>query len=241
MKENWKPIKKFEKLYLISDLGRVKSLSRTVLHNNNKTTTVERILKANDNGNGYKYVDLSYKGVRTRAYVHRLVAEHFIRNPYGKPEVNHLNGDKSDNRLKNLEWVTRAENEAHSSINDLNKGHKSNLTLLKMNMIIDLLKTGNYTLEEIRREFKVSLRLLKEIRKTDKQLVQEMDAARSKRKSTGKEIKVFDKTNKNKHTFNSAKQAAKYFRKYDGYFSEVITKSGGENKYFRANYLKRSE
>jgi hypothetical protein len=71
-------------------------------------------LKPSDNGGGYKQVVLC-KGQKTvKKYIHRLVAAAFIDNPDGKPEVNHISGDKSDNSIKNLEWATRSDNERHA-------------------------------------------------------------------------------------------------------------------------------
>ena len=62
----------------------------------------------------YQQVHIYQQGVRYIDYVHRLVAEAFIPNPDNKAEVNHINGDKKDNRIANLQWVTRAENMKHA-------------------------------------------------------------------------------------------------------------------------------
>lgn len=116
MDEIWKPIQGHETSYEISNMGRVRSLTRTRLVNNcyggiSPRTDKGRILKAGDNGNGYAYVSLRDNGKRVNYYVHRLVAETFI----GKPEesnlvVDHIDHNRRNNAVGNLEWVTQKEN-----------------------------------------------------------------------------------------------------------------------------------
>lgn len=79
-----------------------------------------------DNGTGYMKVLLKLNGKPTNVYVHRLVATAFIPNPLRLLEVNHIDGDKKNNRVSNLEWCTCAENKRHAVHNDLtNKGEKN--------------------------------------------------------------------------------------------------------------------
>lgn len=104
MKEEvWRPIKDYEGLYEISNLGRVKSL-------NYNHTKKEKILKNVENGKGYLMVCLTKNGKHKLFLVHRLVAEAFIPNPENKPCVDHINTIKNDNRVENLRWVTCEEN-----------------------------------------------------------------------------------------------------------------------------------
>lgn len=102
--EEWKPIKGYEGLYEVSNMGRVKSL-----HHGK-----ERILRTPDNLRGYKSVWLAKQTIREVKRVHRLVAEAFIPNPMNLPVVNHLDGDKHNNCISNLEWCTSRENTNHA-------------------------------------------------------------------------------------------------------------------------------
>lgn len=81
---------------------------------------------------GYRQVKMYSNGKRKSVYVHRLVAEFFIPNPDNKPEVNHKNGIRDDNRIENLEWVTHEENMIHSR--DVLKNHPANNTIAILNV-----------------------------------------------------------------------------------------------------------
>lgn len=118
-KEIWKPIKNFENEAIVSNLGNVKSLSRNVfIKNNNTRPVIGKILKQNDNGVGYLIVTLSD---RKTHLVHRLVAEAFIPNDLNKPQVNHKDGNKKNNKIDNLEWSTERENIKHGYQTGLQK------------------------------------------------------------------------------------------------------------------------
>ena len=109
MQEIWKDIKGYEGLYQVSNLGYIKSLSKTkeIINNNKKyvKTIKEKELKGNFH-QGYRTVGLVKNGKMKTTYIHRLVAEAFIPNPNNYPMVNHIDEDKSNNYYKNLEWCT---------------------------------------------------------------------------------------------------------------------------------------
>lgn len=124
MKEIWKDIKGFEGLFQVSNFGRVKTLQREVKYiQKNQYTEIEttkiiqeKIQKPRKTHGGYLRVQLFDKDY----YIHRLVASAFIRPLKPKEEVNHIDGNKSNNNINNLEIVSRIENQNHAIRNGLN-------------------------------------------------------------------------------------------------------------------------
>ena len=110
MEEIWKDIKKYEGIYQISNLGRVKSLSRQKKHSYNGVALLkEKILKP-QKANGYYFVRLCKDSISKQYLVHRLVASHFLNNPNNYNEINHIDEDKTNNNAINLEWCTHKYN-----------------------------------------------------------------------------------------------------------------------------------
>lgn len=149
-KEIWLPIKGFESGYKISSFGNVLSLK----------TKPPRVLSPGINPNrGYWHVALSKNGVIKNVFHHRLVAEHFIPNPERKKEVNHKNGVKTDNRVENLEWATRAENNRHAfdtglTVTSGEKNSRHKLTEEQVREII--LACKKYRVTDIAKKYQVS-------------------------------------------------------------------------------------
>ena len=110
MQEEWKDISGYEGFYRVSSLGRIESLPRDRGHR--KTTVPVKPVKIS---NGYCKVSLSM-GIKNRKLtsVHVLVARAFIPNPGLLPQVNHIDGNKENNQVGNLEWVTQSQNMAHN-------------------------------------------------------------------------------------------------------------------------------
>ena len=113
MKEIWKAISGYEG-YEISSLGRVKSLDRLVKTDKGLRKVNERILKQKTSSTKYLRVCVSKNSNSKFLSVHRLVAQQFIENPENKPQVNHIDFNRANNNLSNLEWTTAQENMDHS-------------------------------------------------------------------------------------------------------------------------------
>lgn len=122
IEEVWKPIKGHEGRYEISNFGRVRSLDMKVFNGRVYHDKPGRILKGSKFGN-YSGVFL---GRNSRGYIHRLVAETFLENPLNKKTVNHIDGNKNNNRADNLEWLTQEENNRHARQNGLNNMNGEN-------------------------------------------------------------------------------------------------------------------
>ena len=123
--EVWKDINGYEGLYQISNYGNVRSLDRYVNGNNgSKALKKGIVLKKQITNKGYYDVGLYKNGKAKYLLVHRLVAEHFIPNPENKRTVNHKDGNKLNNHVSNLEWVTHSENQIHAFNNGLQKTTK---------------------------------------------------------------------------------------------------------------------
>ena len=155
--EVWKDIPDCEG-YQVSNKGNVKSFKREN----------PRMLKTSLCSMGYPMVGLSINGKTKSKRVHRIVAETFISNPEGKPNINHINGIKTDNRVENLEWCTQKENIHHSEKNGLAKharGEKNGLSKLSSEDVF-IIKTEmkNDSVKKICEAFNISSGTVSKIR-----------------------------------------------------------------------------
>jgi hypothetical protein len=114
MIEEWKDIELFIGKYQISSLGRVKSLDRNVYRKDGTLAYKQQELIICQYGKIYNQVNLYKEGKLHHFYTHILLAKHFILNPKNKEQVNHIDGNKKNNSLSNLEWVTKSENAKHA-------------------------------------------------------------------------------------------------------------------------------
>jgi len=160
--EIWRDVPGYEGMYRVSTHGRVASYPR--LRKNGKQHK-DRIMRTAQKGGSYEYYQVlltDLAGNRKKCMIHRLMAFAFIPNPDSKPEINHKNGNKHDNRLENLEWVTASENRQHSFANGLQliqRGEKcrwAKLTDADVIKIKALLRSGSLTQKKIGEMFGVS-------------------------------------------------------------------------------------
>ena len=127
--EQWKDISGFEGMYQVSDTGQVRSLDR---FDDRGRHLKGRVLSQGSGTKGYKMTVLSKLGVHTTRNTHRFVAKAFIPNPDNLPSVNHMDGNKQNNHVSNLEWVTQKENIRHAMNTGLTdiSGEKNNKAVL---------------------------------------------------------------------------------------------------------------
>lgn len=114
LEEQWKDIKGYEGIYLISNRGRVLSLYQYKKNGSSGYFINTRELKKSMTTTGYEKVELAKDGKKKSYKIHRLVAKHFVANPFNREVVNHIDGDYLNNNADNLEWCTTAENCLHA-------------------------------------------------------------------------------------------------------------------------------
>lgn len=144
-KETWKPVKGYEELYEVSDIGRVRSKRA----NTRIADKTNRIMKLKIDSNGYFRVNL-YKDKKMKAYlVSRMVAEAFIPNPNNLPQVGHANDDQTNNTVKNLYWTDSKENNHHNGkMKKFQEMHNKKIRLIAEKLSIKVVGTNIKTGEK---------------------------------------------------------------------------------------------
>src|SRR5699024_257975 len=160
IKEEWKDVKGYEGCYKVSNMGRIKSF---------KHEKDGRLLSPKFNGN-YNQIRLCKDGVCNIFSIHRLVAIHFVENPLNKDQVNHIDGNKTNNFYKNLEWATQSENGVHgyeAKLRVAQKGEvhcRSRLTEKEVLSIYFLAHTGKVEQKKIAEMFNIHLATVSDIK-----------------------------------------------------------------------------
>lgn len=115
LSEDWKDIPGYEGYYMASNLGRIKSLDRVVTCKNGRTQTKKGVFpKFEIDKDGYYKLVLHKNGIKKKGFVHRWIAKTFLPNGQSKPVINHIDGNKQNNEIVNLEWVSLSENTKHA-------------------------------------------------------------------------------------------------------------------------------
>lgn len=142
--EIWKNVVGYEENYVCSSKGEIKSIKRN------------KVLKPNKSSLYYS-VDLCKSGEIKRHLIHRIIATAFHENVENKEQVNHINGNKLDNSVNNLEWVTRSENQLHSIRIGLRhtKGENNSQSKLNRDNVLDIFRSKE-NLSQLALKYKVS-------------------------------------------------------------------------------------
>lgn len=151
LEEQWKDIKGYEGLYLISSRGRVLSLYQYKKNGGSGYFINTREMKKSVSTTGYEKIELTKDGKKKSYKIHRLVAKHFVANPFNREVVNHIDGDYLNNNADNLEWCTIAENCLHA----LDEGLKGSFDIDK-NSLEYLYLNKNMSPKEIGKLFGLS-------------------------------------------------------------------------------------
>lgn len=166
-KEIWKDVPGYEGYYQASNRGKVRSIDRTIIDKNEiKIHRTGKVLSQNVNKDGYLFVELNKNAKRKLRTVHRIISETFIPNIKNKPEVNHINGNKKNNAISNLEWVTSSENQIHAIEDRLQTipiGEDSNSAKLTNNEVLEIVcsyRLGIFTHAEIAKAYNISRQVI---------------------------------------------------------------------------------
>lgn len=159
--EIWKEIDGYNGVYFVSNLGQVKSIDHYCSNRTGSGKQTGRVFKIQVSYKGYLRVALSKNKKKFHTSVHRLIAKAFIPNPENKPQVNHINGIKSDNRIENLEWCTNGENMTHAFKNNLvnlNYGEKHHNSKLSNDDVLRVRKLHSlgFTCKSLAEDYNVS-------------------------------------------------------------------------------------
>ena len=148
MQEIWKDIPIYKGTYQASNLGNIRSLYRTITYKTNDGNVHHKfckgkLLKQRISNTGYFRTPINFNGFKRDISTHRLIAITFLENPNNFPQVNHIDGNRLNNKVENLEWVSMSENVIHAYKTGLNYGLRDELSPHKK-AVIQLDKYGKF-------------------------------------------------------------------------------------------------
>lgn len=157
--EEWRDIEGFEGIYQVSNIGRVRSLDHVRVNKQGEFHFKGRILALSKN-HGYPVISFTKNGKTKQYFIHRLVASAFIPNPQGENIVNHIDGNKDNNDVSNLEWCDQRENVNHAVRTGLlpikyGKDNKTSRKIIQYTLNDEYVATW-YGLGEVVRNVKVT-------------------------------------------------------------------------------------
>ena len=161
----WEDVLEFESFYQISNFGRLRSKSRIVANgqdNKSERLVIGRIIKTQNNGKGYLQYYVSIHRKRIMRYAHRLVAYYFLPNPNHYTEINHKDGNKSNNNVSNLEWCSKSQNMVHAINTGLKvsqKGEEVARAKLNNESVLQIRKLASEKMlhKDIAKKFNISI------------------------------------------------------------------------------------
>lgn len=165
--EIWKSVKGYESYYEVSNLGRIRTIERYIILPTHKYLKKQKLLTQYEDGRGYFHVKLyDGKGKPRSLTTHRIVATTFLNNPHNLLEINHIDHNKKNNNVDNLEWISRGDNIKHSySFRDprtyKGSGNKnSKLTEEAVVSIRNDYKSGETTYKQLASKYNVGATLI---------------------------------------------------------------------------------
>lgn len=157
-KEEWKDIPGYENYYQASNHGRIKRVGGYIRHSNNSMKNwSEKVLAQKQDAGGYLKVEFSKDGKRKNILCHRAVCAAFHENPQNLPQVNHKDGDKTNNSVDNLEWCSKSHNRLHAFATGLTsaKGSKNSQAILTVDRVLKI-RESNERVKDLARQHGVS-------------------------------------------------------------------------------------